>query len=112
STTVIGEGFSERTDPAALVIGPTGLGLGHDGTLYVADSINNRIAGIPNASTRLTSATAGLDVSANGHLNDPLGLAIAPNGNILTMNGGDGNIVETTPAGQQVAFFLLDSAGI
>ena len=28
---------------------------------------------------------------------------IAPNGDILTTNAGDGNIVETTPAGHQVA---------
>jgi hypothetical protein len=27
SITVIGSGFPERTDPAALVIGPTGVGL-------------------------------------------------------------------------------------
>src|ERR1022692_4738685 len=45
--TVIGSGFAERTDPAALVIGPTGVGLSKDGfSLYVADSVNNRIAAI------------------------------------------------------------------
>ena len=41
-------------------------------------------------------------------LNSPLGLAIGPNGNILTVNAGDGNIVETTPAGVQIAFETLD----
>jgi hypothetical protein len=44
-------------------------------------------------------------------LNGPLGLAIAPNGDVLTVNGGDGNIVETTPAGAQVAEMTLDSSG-
>jgi len=44
SETVIGSGFPERTDPAALVIGPTGVGLTQDGTLYVADSLSNRVA--------------------------------------------------------------------
>jgi len=38
-----------------------------------------------------------------------LGLAVAPNGDILTVNGGDGNIVETTPRGAQVAFFTIDN---
>ena len=38
----------------------------------------------------------------------PLGLTIAPNGDILSVNGGDGNIVETTPDGHQVAIRLLD----
>ena len=50
-------------------------------------------------------------VTRNGFLNGPLGLAIAPNGNILTVNGGDGRIVETTPLGSQVASKFLDSSG-
>jgi hypothetical protein len=43
--TVIGSGFSERTDPAALVIGPAGDGLSAT-TLYVADSLNNRVTAL------------------------------------------------------------------
>jgi len=110
-TTVIGSGFSERTDPAALVIGPTGVGLGSNGTLYVADSLNNRIAAIPHALTRNTTAHAGNDVTANGAINDPLGLTIAPNGDILVANGNNGRIVETTPSGTQVAKKLVDNTG-
>ncbi len=109
-TTVIGSGFSTRTDPAALVIGPTGVGL-RNGTLYVADSLNNRIAAIPQAITRTTTAFTGKDVTSNGSLNDPLGLTIAPNGDILTMNGNDGRIVETTPGGTQIAHKFLDKTG-
>jgi hypothetical protein len=111
STTLIGSGFSERTDPAALVIGPTGVGLGSNGTLYVADSLNNRIAAIPNALTRNTTAHAGNDVTANGAINDPLGLTIAPNEDILTANGNNGRIVETSPGGAQVAKKLVDNSG-
>jgi hypothetical protein len=107
--TVIGTGFPERTDPAALVVGPTGVGLASDGTLYVADSAANRIAAIANAVSRSTSMT-GTTVSANGSLNDPLGLTLAPNGDILTANGGDGNMVETSPGGQQVAVKILDAS--
>lgn len=108
STTVIGSGFSARTDPAALVIGPTGVGLGSDGTLYVADTLNSRIAAILNALTRTTTANTGRDVTENGHINGPLGLTIAPNGDILTVNGNDGFLVETTPNGNQIATRLLD----
>ncbi len=111
SETVIGSGFAERTDPVALVIGPTGVGLASNGTLYVADSLANRIAAIPNAATRTSSAQAGRDVSTNGALNDPLGMAIAPNGDILTANGNNGKLVETTPAGAQVATRFLDKSG-
>jgi hypothetical protein len=101
-TTTIGSGFSETTDPNALIIGPTGVGLGRNGTLYVADTVNSRIAAIPNAVLRLSDDGTGTTVSEGNHLNAELGLAIAPNGDILTVNGGDGNIVETTPGGQQV----------
>jgi hypothetical protein len=55
ATTEIGSGFAQKTDPAALVIGPTGVGL-RDGTLYVADTVDNRITAIPDALTRRTSA--------------------------------------------------------
>lgn len=106
SETVIGTGFPERTDPAALVVGPTGLGLS-GGTLYVADSVANRVAAIPGA---LTSSGPVSTVTAGGAVNDPLGLAIAPNGDILTTNGGDGNLVETTPQGHQVAVKILDTS--
>ncbi|HXC77773.1 MAG TPA: hypothetical protein VNU19_12040 [Candidatus Acidoferrum sp.] len=108
SSTVIGSGFAERTDPAALVVGPTGVALSATGTLYVADTADNRIAAIPNALTRMSTAFTGADVTANGLLNAPLGLTLAPNGDILTVNAGDGRIVETTPAGAQVAFAWLD----
>src|SRR5262249_44237347 len=46
SETVIDNTLPQRTDPAALVVGPTGLGLASDGTLYIADSVDNRVASI------------------------------------------------------------------
>ena len=104
SETVIGTGFTARTDPAALVIGPTGVGLGAHDTLYVADTLGNRIAAIPDAMDRSTPiGHGGMTVTSGGFLNGPLGLVIAPNGNILTANAGDGFIVETEPGGTQVA---------
>ena len=110
TTTTIGSGFAETADPAALVIGPTGVGLAEDGTLYVADTVNSRIAAIPHALTRQTTAFTGVEVSVKGALNGPLGLAIAPNGHIITANAGDGNLVETTPAGSQIAVKTVETA--
>jgi hypothetical protein len=49
----------------------------------------------------------GFTVSKGGALNGELGLAIA-GGHILTVNGGDGNMVETTPGGHQVAVKTVD----
>jgi hypothetical protein len=112
STQVIASGFTEHTDPNALVVGPTGVGLASSGTLYVADSSDNRIAAVPNALTRTTVlARGGKTVAKGGKLNDPLGLAIAPNGDVVTMNGGDGNAIETTPSGRTAATKTLVANG-
>ena len=111
AVTKVGSGFGEHSDPAALVVGPTGLGISPQGTLYVADSVGNRITAIPAAATRTTSAGTGMVVTAGGALSTPLGLTLAPNGDILTVNAGNGKIVETSPAGKQVATKLLDRSG-
>lgn len=131
SMTVVGAGFAARTDPGALVIGPTGVGLSancHDhgdaedsechsssgedeAVLYVADSLNNRIAVITDPLTRTTPSWNGRTLTMGGSLNDPLGLTVAPNGHIITVNGNDGFAVETTPRGAQVATKLLDNTG-
>jgi DNA-binding beta-propeller fold protein YncE len=133
SITVIASGFPERTDPAALVVGPTGVavsgrcagdldecgdqdsGRGGDrdeGTvLYVADTVSNRIAVIDRPLGRTTSAGIGRTLSAGGSLNAPLGLVVTPSGELLTVNGGDGFITEIGPGGTQRAKFLLDNTG-
>jgi len=109
--TTIGSGFGEALNSAALVLGPTGVGLGRNGVLYVADTLANRIAGIPDAVFRGFSAGAGFTVTEGHHLNAELGLVVAPGGDILTVNGGNGNLVETTPSGAQIAVRRLDSSG-
>ncbi|MGP8000541.1 MAG: hypothetical protein ACLPKI_24940 [Streptosporangiaceae bacterium] len=111
NTTTIGSGFPQRTDPNALVIGPTGVGLSRTGTLYVASTLVSKINAIPNAVFRSGSAGTGMVVSSGNKLNGPLGLTLAPGGDILSVNGGNGLIVETTPAGQQVASRFLDKSG-
>jgi sugar lactone lactonase YvrE len=112
-SSVIGSGFPERTDPSALVIGPTGLAFDSvAGILYVADSLGNRIAAIPAALYLSYPVNLGLTVSRGGKLNDPLGLALAPNHHLLAANGDDGNIVEVNPlTEQQVAAKLVDNTG-
>ena len=105
---VIAEGIPWVDSPEALVLGPTGVALASNGTLYVASTQDNRILAIPEAASRTTAVNGGTVLTEGGHLKEPLGMVLAPNGNIITTNGGDGNMVETTPAGQQVAVQTAD----
>ena len=108
--TVIASGFPERTDPNALVIGPTGVGLSADGkTLFVADTLANRIAGISDPLNRHKTDGLGTTVAQGIPLNGPLGLAVAPNNDILTVNSGDGNIIESTLTGTMTSVATLDT---
>ena len=109
SETVIAKGIPWVDSAEALVLGPTGLALASNGTLYVASTENNKILAISEAMTRTAPAAKGSTVlTEGGHLKEPLGMVLAPNGNIITSNGGDGNMVETTSAGQQVAVQTAD----
>jgi hypothetical protein len=75
---VVGRGFGEETNSAALVIGPTGVALSANGTLYVADTLASRIAAIPDALFRTTPWGKGNTISTGGFLSSPLGLTMAP----------------------------------
>ncbi|MBV8947416.1 MAG: hypothetical protein JOZ95_18450 [Solirubrobacterales bacterium] len=113
SERVIATGLAEHTDRNALIVGPTGVALGAGGVLYVADTAENRITTVPSALTRTQAIDRGRTLSKGGKLNSPLGLTIAPNGDVLTVNAGDGNIVETTASGKQTGSKTLvpDGAG-
>jgi DNA-binding beta-propeller fold protein YncE len=112
ATTVIASGFPEELNSAALVIGPTGVALGrNDSSLFVADTLDNRIVEIPFPAIRLHSAGEGTPISTGGDLNGPLGLATAPDGNLLAANGGDGNLVEISPSGAQLGEKMISPGG-
>lgn len=112
SEVVIADGFGERGDPAALVVGPTGLGIRGD-VLFVADTEANRITEIPGAMLLPGPLLGpGFQLTSGGSLNSPLGLTIAPDGHVVTVNGGDGDAVETDLAGNQVATKTLDDTPV
>jgi sugar lactone lactonase YvrE len=112
SMAVIGTGFPWRANKAALILAPTGLALAGDGTLYVADTLTNTVSAIPQALTRTSAVTAVAGtVSSGGALDAPLGMVLAPNGDLVVVNGNNGNAVEITPAGQQLTVKTLIKNG-
>jgi hypothetical protein len=112
SSTVIGSGYPWRANKAALILAPTGLALGHNGTLYVTDTETNAVSAIPQAATRTTSVAATAStLSAGGALNGPLGMTLAPNGDLIVVNGNNGNAIEITPAGRQLTTKTLVKNG-
>jgi hypothetical protein len=112
SSAIIGTNYPWIANKAALVLAPTGLALGHNGTLYVADTQTSAISAIPRALTRTTPVSAAAStIASGGALNAPLGMTLAPNGNLVAVNGNDGNAVEVSPAGKQVATKTLVKNG-
>ncbi|HEY7294961.1 MAG TPA: hypothetical protein VH916_07950, partial [Dehalococcoidia bacterium] len=95
---VIGSGFSHRTDPAALVVGPTGLLLTPDGqSLYVADTGNNRIQRLDSVRDARGSLGAGRTALSGAPLKGPLALAWTPFGTIVASNGDAAGDPATLP---------------
>ena len=108
--TVIADGLGEQADKDVFIIGPTGLALGPNDMLYVADAIGNRISVIQDAATRTTSAGTGRVITQGGLLKRPLAMIAAPNGHLLLTNGLNGQVVEVDPAtGQQVYAQWVDA---
>ena len=116
--TQIASGYAHGCDPAAFVVGPTGVALNKEtDTLYVSSTGDNAIFAIRNASVRTTDAGMGhMVVQDQVHLHGPLGLALAPNGNLISTQGDAVNpdpnhqseVVEFTPGGRFVSEFSVD----
>jgi hypothetical protein len=118
--TTIASGYGFRTDPAAFVVGPTGLAYDpvHD-VLYVASTADNAVFAVAQAAMASTSNGTGTMVipPSDPHLHGPLGLVLAPNGDLILANGDAvgppsseiNELVEYTPSGQFVAEMPVDT---
>ena len=105
---------------APVFIGPGGLAYNSkNDTLYVTGMGNNEIFAIKHASkTHSDNGTGTLVYQDQAHLRGPIGLALAPNGDLLTTNGDAVNVdanqpselIEFTPEGQFVGELSLDPA--
>jgi sugar lactone lactonase YvrE len=117
--TQIASGYAHRCDPAAFVVGPTGLAWNPaTDMLYVASTGDNAIFAVASASTATSDNGKGTQVvNDHAHLHGPLGLALASNGDLISSQGDAVNpdashpseIVEFTPRGQFVSKFSFVS---
>ncbi len=95
----LANGFSHRLDPAALVLGPSGLAYeASNDTLYVASSSDNAIYKIATATTSNSTVGTQLFVSDTVHLHGPLDLVILPNGHFLVANSDGSNADPNQPS--------------
>ncbi len=104
----IASGYTGGPNPASIVTGPAGLAYNaKTDTLYVAAEGDNAIFAVANAGTTTADNGTGTVVYSDpAHLFGPLGLVLAPNGDLLTANADSINaqptfasqIVEFTPS--------------
>lgn len=115
--TQIGSRYSHRTDPAAIVIGPAGLAYDQSiDTLFVAGEADDKIFAISNASTTTDQGTGRIVFADTRHLHGPMGLTLAPNGNLVVADNDSINadpnqpseLVEFTTLGGFVHEFSID----
>jgi hypothetical protein len=104
----IASGYTAGPNPASIVAGPAGLAYdSKTDTLYVAGEGDNEVFAVADASTTTSDNGTGTVVYNDpAHLYGPLGLILAPNGDLLTANADSINpqptfasqIVEFTPS--------------
>src|SRR5665213_2405277 len=112
STKTIASGYVHRGDPVTLFVSPTGLVYdARRDVLYVASSGDNAVFAVWDAARRQHDNGVGSIIyQDNAHLHGPLGMTLAPNGNLLVSNNDGINsdpnqpseIVEFTTGGRFV----------
>ena len=106
NATVIANGYGHQCDPVTFVDGPTGLAYDAEtDALYVASSLDNAIYRVGGAAIRTSAANKGHLVTNDAtHLNGPLHLALAPNGDLITANNDNIVTGSSVPPSEYVEF--------
>ncbi|MBU6429337.1 MAG: SMP-30/gluconolactonase/LRE family protein, partial [Cyanobacteria bacterium REEB65] len=106
-TTFVGSGLdacSGAAGPSTPLDGPNGIAVAHDGTVYVAETNQNRIVAFDSAGTERIVAGDSQAGYADGkgdaaRFDQPMGLAVGPAGNLFVADQGNNRIREITPDG-------------
>jgi hypothetical protein len=115
--TQIASGFAHANNKEGVAVGPGGLAFdARTDTLFVASTADNTIFAIPHAAITFRDRGTGEAIIQNDpHLHGPLGLVLAPNGDLIVANGDAvspggtvNDLVEFDPFGDFVGDFPLD----
>lgn len=93
---------------------PTGIAVGPDGTIYVADSFSNRVYRLQANASLVTVAGGGLQyegVATKASLFDPVGLAVAANGDLYIADDLGSSIRRLDRAGRLSTFLSVKASG-
>jgi sugar lactone lactonase YvrE len=101
---LIPKNVTTLVNATAGLISPSDVAVDANGTVYVADSSNNRIVKITAAGEFSILAGSGSPgsadgVAANASFNTPSGIAVDANGDIYVADSANDNIRKITPAG-------------
>jgi len=119
SITKIAQGYGFINNNTNPLVGPSGLAYNVElHTLYVTSAEKFRVYAVANADTITTPVTLGTQIYADAiHLHGPVGLALAPNGDLISAQADNffpnpampSEIVEFTKTGLFVAQYSIDS---
>lgn len=91
-TATYGQSGTGSTAPAGDLNNPTGIAVAPDGTIWVADTLNNRIQSMSPAGA-WTAFTKPIGSGTQTAFNVPWGITVAPDGNIWVSDTGNNRIV-------------------
>ena len=116
-STTIASGYTFALNPGAIVVGPAGLSYDKKrDVLYVSAENDNKIFAVSGASKLTASGGSGTMIFSDPALNGPLGLVMALNGDLITVNADSLNgspaipsdVIEFTSGGALVRQFSID----
>ena len=99
------------TSPAGDLNNPTGISVAPDGTIWVADTLNNRIQSMSPTNV-WTAFTKPMGTGAQTEFNIPWGVAFAPDGSIWVSDTGNNRIVSMDTTGNRIFSATAASMGI
>ena len=102
------------TASASRLRGPSGIAVAPDGTIYVADYIDNRVFRVQSDGTLVTIAGGGSlyeGPAIKSNLFGPVGLAVDSNGDLFIADNPGSAIQRVDPTGNLTTYFAWHSAG-